>query len=371
MRNKKQNKPLKNDSTSLNKKNKISLKLKLAEKSWLFSIIASFIGLLSLLTPILYSNSIFYAKATVWIDIQEWIFGYYNGDWKRLSTTGSFEEFDPLPIHIVATTLIVISHFAILVIAAIKLKKKEHFASPSLIYFSIVTMLTVIGYVIYFWIYLVIPCTGTYCYLERDISPGFAVYGQFISGFFVFINYCLGKTNHVLEKYEKTEPREYIWVIPLVAGIFATVAIISPTAFYGDGSWDWWMWNFVVRGDNSTSLYILDYIILSTITTSAVLLSAVNLLILSIRTRRRKLNTKNFELMSSISAILLIGVMIYYMIAIDLAASYHFWDVFQPGFGIFLPFISAALSLIGIGVSRHYSNREEGIVSLKMDTIKG
>ena len=200
MRIQKQNNKLTNHSTSLNNKNKISLKLKLAEKSWLFSIVASFIGLLSLLTPSLYISIIGYyelafQRTNVWIYIQEWIFGYDIGNgYSSNSSTTYFEVFEPLPIHIIATTLIVISHFIILVIAAKKLKKKEQIVSPYLIYLSIVTMLTVIGYVIYFWIYLVITYKGWYCYLEQDISPGFAVYGQFISGFFVIINYYLGKT---------------------------------------------------------------------------------------------------------------------------------------------------------------------------------
>ena len=200
MRIQKPNKPLKNDSTSLNKKNKISLKLKLAEKSWLFSIIASFIGLLSLLTPILSISLNYYGIPGVVYYIQEWIFGYYNvytNIYYSSPGSGSWyfrEGFNPLPIHIVATILIVISHFAIFVMAAIKLKKKEHFVSPSLIYFSIVAMLIVIGYVAYFDFYFVQPCFGTDCRWELYITPGFAVYGQFISGFFVLINGCLGKT---------------------------------------------------------------------------------------------------------------------------------------------------------------------------------
>lgn len=172
------NKPLKNHSSSLKKENKISLKLKLAEKSWLFSIVASCIGLFSLLTPILSGSENYYGIPSLICNFQEWIFGYYNlyiNVYYSSPGSGTWhfrEGFNPLPIQIVATTLIAISHFAIFVIAAIKLKKKEHFASPSLIYFSIVTMLTVTGYVIYFWNYLVQPCvySGTYCIWERDIS---------------------------------------------------------------------------------------------------------------------------------------------------------------------------------------------------------
>ncbi|MBA7561305.1 hypothetical protein ES708_02942 [subsurface metagenome] len=190
--------------------------------------------------------------------------------------------------------------------------------------------------------------------------------------------------------YKKTEIRDYIWVIPLNAGFLAIIAILFPTAYFSlvGVTWDWWMWNFTtmrIVGYSSVSLFVseVDFIIPSIITTSAVLFSAVNLLILSIRTRRRNLNTKNFELMSIISAVLSIGIMIYYIIAMDIAfydgltikgtifpAGYHFWDLFQPGLGIFLPFISAALSFIGVGVFRYYSKRKEDIVPPKMDTIK-
>ena len=48
---------------------------------------------------------------------------------------------------------------------------------------------------------------------------------------------------------------------------------------------------------------------------------------------------------------------------------YHFWEIFNPSFGIILPFISAALSFIGVGVFRYYSNRKEDIVPAQMDTI--
>jgi hypothetical protein len=190
--------------------------------------------------------------------------------------------------------------------------------------------------------------------------------------------------------YKKKETRDYIWVIPLVAGILAIIAILTPTASFGYGgvTWDWWMWDFTmmgVTGYDSVSLFIseVDFIIPSIITTSAVLLSAVNLFILSITTRKRNLNKKNFELMSIISAVLSIGIMIYYIISMDIAfyngltvdgttfpAGYHFWDAFNASFGIFLPFISAIISFIGVGVFRYYSKRKEDIVPPKMDTVR-
>ena len=190
--------------------------------------------------------------------------------------------------------------------------------------------------------------------------------------------------------YKKTEIRDKIWIIPLNAGIIALIAVFFPTAhvILSLINWDWWMWNFTsmgVVGYSSVGLFVneVDFIIISIITTSAVLLSAVNLLILSIRTKRRNLNTKYFELMSIISAVLSISVMIYYIIAMDIAfydgltiegttfdAGYHFWFLFRPGLGIFLPFISAALSFVGVGVFRYYSKLKEDIIPPKMETIK-
>ena len=190
--------------------------------------------------------------------------------------------------------------------------------------------------------------------------------------------------------YEKKETSDYIWVIPLVAGLLAILAILTPTAYFNQMvvSWSWWMWDLTtmgVTGYDSISLFISewDFIIVSIITTSAILLSVVNLLILAITTKKRKLNTQNFGLMSIIGAVLSIGIIIYYMIAMDIAfydgvtvdgtafpAGYHFWDLFNPSFGIILPFISATLSFIGVGVFRYYSKRKEDIVPPRMDTVQ-
>ena len=45
----------------------------------------------------------------------------------------------------------------------------------------------------------------------------------------------------------------------------------------------------------------------------------------------------------------------------------HFWDVFDPGFGIIGPFLSAFLLFIGAAVFRRYSNRREELIPPKMD----
>jgi len=188
--------------------------------------------------------------------------------------------------------------------------------------------------------------------------------------------------------YKKKETRDNIWIIPLIAGILVILAILTPTAYfsYMGITWNWWMWNLTtmgVVGYDSVSLFISDvnFIIPSIVTTGVALFSAVNLLILFSSTRKRNLDTKNFGLRSIISAVLSIGVTIYYMMAMDIAfyggltmeettfpAGYHFWDAFSPGFGIVSLFLSGALSIIGVVVFQYYSKRKEDIVPPRMDT---
>jgi len=190
--------------------------------------------------------------------------------------------------------------------------------------------------------------------------------------------------------YERKEPSEYIWIVPLIAAFLLIIAVIAPTAQfnYGGLTWDWWMWNLTVMGGSgyeSVSVFIteMDFVIPSIIATIAILLSAVNLFILSITTKKRSLDTKDFKIMSIISAVLSISIMIYYIVAIDMAfydgltvdevpfpAGIHFWDVFNPGFGVILPFISAALSFIGVGLFYYYSKRKRDFVPLKTDTFE-
>ncbi|MFX0074897.1 MAG: zinc ribbon domain-containing protein [Candidatus Hermodarchaeota archaeon] len=185
--------------------------------------------------------------------------------------------------------------------------------------------------------------------------------------------------------YKRKEAGDFIWIFPLISGICSVVAILTPTASYSmfGVSWSWWMWDFSLMtyiGYPPLFFFIseIDFIIPSIITTSAMLLSTVNLFILSSTTRKRKLLTKDFTLMSLISALLTIGIMIYYAFSVALAFNdgllvegvefppgYHFWSEFNPSFGLILPYISAILSFVGLGLFRHYTTRRGVFVPLK------
>jgi len=190
--------------------------------------------------------------------------------------------------------------------------------------------------------------------------------------------------------YESEEIKNHIWIIPLIAGILLIIAIFTPTAHFDSGviTWDFWMWNLTwLRLARDEPLIISfvsegDYIILSMITTIAVVLFAINLFILSIISKRKNFNKTIFELVSILSAILTISFIVYYIIAMGIAfldgvtiggftfpAGMQFWGLFgaAPSFGIFLTFASAVLSFIGVGLLEYLENRKNDIIPPNLD----
>ena len=179
-------------------------------------------------------------------------------------------------------------------------------------------------------------------------------------------------------------------IFPLAAGYLAIIALACPTAYIDIGytTWSWWMWDLIMMrmsGYPTIMWFIFqgEYIILSLVATAVILFSAINLFELSKSTRLDNCNYKQYLTRSILSAILSIGVMIYYIIAIESAFNnglsiegtsifppgYQFWDVFNPGFGIILPFISATLSLAGIVAYRYYTHQKKAIPPDELEII--
>jgi hypothetical protein len=126
-----------------------------------------------------------------------------------------------------------------------------------------------------------------------------------------------------MEAFRETNKKEYNWVLSLIGGILTIIGILLPTAYfsYSGTSWTWWVWNLTVMsvsGYGSESVFIseMDFIIPSMITSIIISLSAINLLILSYKTKETRLNKRDFLIWSLLSSGAIIGVMIYYINAI-------------------------------------------------------
>ncbi|MFX0074898.1 MAG: hypothetical protein ACFE96_05615 [Candidatus Hermodarchaeota archaeon] len=171
-----------------------------------------------------------------------------------------------------------------------------------------------------------------------------------------------------MEIHKRKEKGKYIWILPLISGFFSLFSILTPTAIISLGTtiWAWWMWDFttvVVFGNPPINAFLreLDFLIPSLVTTGAMLFCTVNLFILSGSTR--KSDTKYFIFWSIFSAVLSIGMMVYYAFSMASAfedgiwnktftfpSGYHFWNMFYPGPGIYCALISAILGFVGIGL---------------------
>ncbi|TFG23660.1 MAG: hypothetical protein EU533_02955 [Promethearchaeota archaeon] len=178
---------------------------------------------------------------------------------------------------------------------------------------------------------------------------------------------------------KNTRKKNYSWIFPLIGGILTLIGMVSPTATfsYSGVNWSWWMWNLTVMsviGYGSVSTYPseIDFILPSMITTVAISLSLVMLLIFSYKTKKREISKKGFILGTFPSAAITIGVLIYYANAMQIAfidgvtiegevfpAGYIFWDVFSPSFGIILPVLGAILAIIGVGVHLSFLKQRE------------
>jgi len=185
----------------------------------------------------------------------------------------------------------------------------------------------------------------------------------------------------------RKEPNDRIWIIPFIAGLLVVIAILTPTAVFFSGGvfWVWWMWDFTwmgVFGYEPVFIFIsdLDIIILSIITTITLILSAINLFILSHTTRTRDIKLNKFYLQSVLGPFLTMGIIIYYCIAMgraffdgvtlthtSVSPGIPFWLGFSPSFGVILPFISSIFSFIAAGV---VGNRE-ATIKYKMDITTG
>ena len=166
-----------------------SSKQKLAENSWIFSLVAGIVWLASLLTPFC-SEKWIDGSGLLIFSYERWWFGFnllyqhpigYSSFW-----TGN-------PYYLIPETItfigIVLSNFTVIVIAARNLKKKKN-ASKGLIGGAIGLLVSSITLIAFFHITTVLSLGYS---MWQRMSPGFSLIWQFIGSVLVFIGCFLGK----------------------------------------------------------------------------------------------------------------------------------------------------------------------------------
>jgi len=150
--------------------------------------------------------------------------------------------------------------------------------------------------------------------------------------------------------------REYYWIIIIIGVVIGLIALLCPTATFDQyylgeriESWDVWMIGYSryywwETGYEVVWATVTDVKILSLVSFIFILINLVITMIASIFLRKRK---ASFYFL--ISAIISIGLGIYYIISIDINVL-GFWDLMNPHFGIIGIFLGSGIILLGFGV---------------------
>ena len=175
--------------------------------------------------------------------------------------------------------------------------------------------------------------------------------------------------------------RDYQWAFPLVGGVIALLALLTPVAYFSSysGSMNIWMWGLFsidAYGYGSITRFTQDpgEITLSLISSAIVLICTIAI-ISSAASCRRNMRIgkikKNAWLPLSIMVIVGTALWMIGMEALTYAYGYSFWSAVSPGFGVIGTFLGAILSIIGFGVSK-MSPKEtrEVILPMKKEFIK-
>ncbi|MFX1346617.1 MAG: zinc ribbon domain-containing protein [Promethearchaeota archaeon] len=180
------------------------------------------------------------------------------------------------------------------------------------------------------------------------------------------------------------EPREYIWVLPLIGGVLILISFFTP-AFYANllGNeeyyWMWGLWYGSTPTDSKTifmateepARYMMPIFLSGIIPAVLILIGSIFIIASSMLVKTGRIDIRSVENGWIGMGIMMIVASIIYIIAIDitllnylefqigaLPPGFSIWDLYDPGFAIIAPFIGAGFSIIGSIASKAIKSRE-------------
>lgn len=181
--------------------------------------------------------------------------------------------------------------------------------------------------------------------------------------------------------------RKNIWLIPLVAGILALIAVVTPAASMNvlgmltANLWFWGLYTYDYTGFFSGTDFIMDPLVLipSLITTILIALSGVLLVSAGARLKRDSDKLSFVRNFSAISGILILVAEILWLVMVPMffpmayywdtafgsGGPYTFWTwnlggfmnypLHSVGFGVIGGFIAAGIAFGAVGAASYYS----------------
>jgi len=179
------------------------------------------------------------------------------------------------------------------------------------------------------------------------------------------------------------EARNYIWIIPLIAGILAIGILFAPATsmnFMGYVRDYLWLWGFYILDapvvPETAAHFIPSVMIMITsiVVTALIALSGILLIVFAAKAKKRS-ELRGVRNVSIVAGILLIFSEILWLVLIPLFfpfSNYTFWATYpgdywrycymaicftmhNAGFGVIGGFIAAGLTFLGVGLASYYS----------------
>lgn len=171
------------------------------------------------------------------------------------------------------------------------------------------------------------------------------------------------------------EIKDYIWAFPLIGGIISIIGLFSPSAYwiemgffenyYMCGLWranPYGMINEFIFQQEPHNL-TLPIFIVGFISFLIILICTFTISVSAIVFKKRNKDIEDLKNTWVIFGILFIIAAIFYIMGVEITTNVlieethqgtkvSFWEVYNPGFGVIAPFISGALSIVGVAVGK-------------------
>lgn len=164
-----------------------------------------------------------------------------------------------------------------------------------------------------------------------------------------------------------TDPKDYIYVLPLLGGILTIISVVSPTAYLS--IWGvtiyYWMWGLTTASGMGMSAIEFNPELISLISgiICSVLIIAFGamMLLTANKVRKSKEINEDVERLWLIMGVLVIILTIFWIVIVNIfipdasifGTMNSFWGYFNPGFGVVGPFIGAGLTITGVLINRN------------------
>ncbi|MBY8992318.1 MAG: zinc ribbon domain-containing protein [Candidatus Lokiarchaeota archaeon] len=171
---------------------------------------------------------------------------------------------------------------------------------------------------------------------------------------------------------------EYIWIFPLIGGIFSILALLTPAAYFSESfyTFNLWMWGLIsvqvndpYFGSYGETTFIDNIFILTPSVIASIIIGVSSIILISSAvTCKKKLKADDIIKSNWLTpAILILISTIAWIISIELVfllgpTSMSFWETNNPGFGVIGMFLGSGFAIGGYIISKYGAKQRDEVI---------